>query len=272
MKPTFILGLGAPKSGTTWLYRYINALPVSNLGIRKEYRVLNARVSVDPAKRRVGLGKIFANRLGPIPMPCYAEIIRLPMLRIDGFYEWYFRRLISGAMWMTADISPGYMTMTEDQLEAAAERLKRAGFDVKVVFLMRDPFERCWSGARMRKRNGLEPFSSQTDEQNLKAILEDENVVARTRYELTVAAVDAVFSEDAVFYGFYETLFSKQEIQRLSDFLGVKPDFSMLDAHYNKSPKTEKIGEDLVSHATDIFRETYAFCNTRFPVTTEIWH
>ena len=39
---TFILGVGAQKCGTTWLYEQLKADKVVNMGFRKEYHVLDS--------------------------------------------------------------------------------------------------------------------------------------------------------------------------------------------------------------------------------------
>lgn len=40
-KKIFILGIGAQKAGTTWLYQYIKNSPKANLGQLKEYHFWN---------------------------------------------------------------------------------------------------------------------------------------------------------------------------------------------------------------------------------------
>lgn len=42
MEKTFLLGMGAQKSGTTWLHRILTARQDANFGFTKEYHVLDA--------------------------------------------------------------------------------------------------------------------------------------------------------------------------------------------------------------------------------------
>ena len=41
-QPTFVLGVGAQRGGTTWLSRFLNHSPQFERGYRKEYHVFDA--------------------------------------------------------------------------------------------------------------------------------------------------------------------------------------------------------------------------------------
>lgn len=269
---TFVLGLGAPKSGTTWLHRYISAEQGSNLGIRKEYRIWPAKLAGGPLKSQFNFRRLFKIRHGIVPVMDRGQLVRLSMFLRDGYYENYFSGLVRGENWLTGDISPGYMTMSGDQMRTAADRIRAAGFRLKVVFLMRDPIERSWSGARMHKRNGVEEYAGLTDSQAVDFVYKTEGHSARTRYDLTLKAIDEAFDPEDVFLGIFEELFSNSEVDRLSSFLGVEPRYELVSKKVNITQKDGRLDPDLIARMKDHFAPVYEACNQRFPQTRDLWN
>lgn len=269
-RKTFVLGLGAPKSGTTWLFRYIDALPVSNMGCRKEYRIWDSYFRSGPLRQRFNFYRLATMDKG-LPMPDRSQFVRLAMMLREGYYERYFDRLVHDDVWITGDISPSYMILTADQLRTVKARLEGVGFNVKVTFLMRDPVERCWSGARMHKRNGRKGFENLSDEAAVQATYRTAGATERTRYDRTIEAVEAVFDPEDVFMALYEELFTTTQVNRLSDFLGVPANHDMISQRFNQTQREGGLDPALVSEIKAHFRSVYEACNARFPQTKELW-
>ncbi len=105
---------------------------------------------------------------------------------------------------------------------------------LRVVFLMRDPFERCWSAVRMEKR-----FKNLTgsDDALLQRLYASPGFEVRTRYDRTVRSLRATFPESALYFGLYGTMHEEGELRRLSDFLGVTLPSGASDHRFNASPK-----------------------------------
>jgi len=268
---TFVLGIGAPKSGTTWLYRYIDGLAVSNMGCRKEYRVLPGMFSDAPLRSRFNFHRLFQLKYGVLPLLDPAQFVRLRMVTQDGFYERYFADLVDDDVWLTGDISPGYMAMPADQLRSAADRLRGVGFKVKVIFLMRDPVERCWSGGRMRKRNRTPGFIDISDEEAVRQIYRSQDVTKLTRYDKTLAVLGEAFAPEDVFVSLFEELFSETQMDCLADFLGVEPQYEKLGQVFNKTHRTGELPPELVDEIKAYFAPVYAACHDQFPQTRELW-
>lgn len=271
VRKTFVLGVGAPKSGTTWLYNYISQQQCSNMGVRKEYRILKHWLRDAPIQQKFNFYRLVSWR-GFIPWLDWGQLIRLRMIAQEGYYESYFDGLLKAdGFWLTGDISPGYMTLSVDQLRVARDRLRARGFDVKVVFLMRDPVERIWSGARMRKRNRDAGYDGLSDIEAVRAIINDPGVTARTRYDKTLNTLDAVFKPDEMFLALYEEMFTPREIGRLSDFLGVPTDDSLRDLKFNITEREGTLDPDLIAGIRKAYAPVYALCHARFPKTKYLW-
>lgn len=265
---TFVLGLGAQKAGTTWLHEYLNAFDFSNFGLHKEYHVWDALFSDDCEEFKVTPSMLVEQESGAL-IANDASILRYSMQNFKGVYESYFANLLNENKWLTGDITPAYACLNSEQLFYIKSRIESMGMQVKVVFLMRDPFERCWSAVRMFKRN---QNLSGSDDDYLKQLYRTNAFRFRTTYQETIAALEQVFDIEDVFYGFYENLFTKNSIESLSRFLCVTPNFAAIGQHYNISPKSETCRTDLQNEVVSFYQDVYAYCNKRFPVTQELWH
>ena len=267
---TFILGLGAPKSGSTWLYRYIDALPASNMGCRKEYRFWNSYFRDGSLKQRFNFYRLMKWKHG-LPTPDRSQFVRLAMILRAGYYERYFDGLVDDTTWLTGDISPSYMLPDADQLREVRTRLEKVGFRIKVIFLMRDPVERCLSGARMRKRNRDKGFETLSDAAAVQAIFRTEGVAARTRYDRTIAAVEQVFDPEDVFMSLYEELFTPAQVDRLSAFLGVPANHDMISQRFNQTQRDGELDPQIVTEIKAYFSDVYSVCHARFPASRDLW-
>lgn len=119
--PAFIIG-GAPRSGTTWLYRVLERHP------------------------RLFLAKPV------VPEPKF--------FLVDDLYrrglEYYSRNWFAGA---PAECLAGEKSSNYLESAAAAKRLRDAIPQVSLIFMLRDPVERAYSNFLWSRKNGLEQES-----------------------------------------------------------------------------------------------------------------
>ena len=89
----------------------------------------------------------------------------------------------------------------------------------------------------------------------------------RTRYDLTMDALEEAFPREDVFYGFYERLFTAETLAPLCEFLGI--DFHEPDTarQVNVSPKSEgaALPEDTRRTIARHFAPVYDAVQRRFP-------
>lgn len=263
MKPTFILGMGAQKAGTTWLHQTISKGNNINMGIIKEYHIWDYVFS--------DLGK-FAK--APVLKPDNARFaMRRMMQQSPQVYLDYFKGLISSKINITGDITPSYSIISQSGLEKIAQYLEDAGFDVKVIFLMRDPVERLWSAVRMEKRDRLrrgQKLDSSFADQRAIEYTKIKGHVARSDYISTVLNIEAIFAKNAIHYELYENLFNKKSIQSLTSFLGLslqETDFSQKVNHSPNQPRSQETTKKLQEFLTP----QYEFCKDKFPLTSKLW-
>ena len=265
-KPIFILGLGAQKSGTTWLFKLLNTQNFSNFGIKKEYHVWDAKFDKD-------IGYDFVIKKSLFKRQNKIEKILWKMQNKEGFYGEYFKSLIKKNIFLTGDITPSYSSLNFKQISHIKKIIDDNGFDLKVIYIMRDPVERFISAMSMMKRNqkskGINISSQKLIDNSFKKIILP-RFTKRSDYKSTLEVISQVFKKEQVFFEFYERLFKKKTINRLSKFIGFKLENISFSEKENDSEKIiypEEIKDKLKFY----FKETYEYCNSKFPETKKLW-
>jgi len=156
-KGTFILGVGAQKAGTTWLYKYLEHYESANMGSYKEYHVWDAITLPELNNFKLSNTILAQNFLRAASQ---GRLRRIPLLRKkmqqnEDFYFGYFDSLLGrDGKTLTADITPTYSALPEAVLTKIYKKFSERDIDVKLVYLMRDPVQRCLSAAKMAVRQG----------------------------------------------------------------------------------------------------------------------
>jgi hypothetical protein len=271
MEKTFILGVGCQKSGTTWLYKQLIKCKFVDMGFVKEYHVLDAKYMGCnvPVEKTLKIRSKLTRKWGVIKSQEEKNLDLLVKFRhnIDSYYN-FFDKLISTKpeVNFVGDISPSYAGLSVEALKEVKANLEKRGYTIKVIFLMRDPFERICSAVRMSRRPNRRKTKEliTSKESDTFAYYKSKDCRMRTQYEKTVRNLDAVFEPDQVFYSIYEKLFSKQENQCLEKFLNIadfKPEYNEL---VNMTKRTETISEQLKRDIVNYYADTYSYCEKRF--------
>ncbi len=246
MQKTFFLCVGAQRSGTTWLHQYLSKYPNFNFGFLKEYHIWDSLYITD-----------FKNNL-----PDKSNLRYKLLYDVKG-YENYFLSLLSKSVTCTGDFTPSYCGLTSENFHAIKTRLNNVGFNIKVLFLMRDPFERCWSMARMD--------APSNDAEYLKNFYNNNNFFLRTNYKNTINNLESVFTSDQIYYGIFEEMFNLVKLKELSDFCDVPMNWAYRKKNVNCRPKISTIPNELKQEVITFYKDTYTYCNHKFPQTKELW-
>ena len=265
---TFLLGTGAQKSGTTWLYHYLKTSPQFVSGYRKEYHVFDAMDvegqgyrlkqlldQAEAALRRARQGK-----------PLNAQVMHLSSMYADpNVYFDYFAGLLGSRpdARLTADVTPAYAMLSAERLTQIKEAFAARGVRTVAVFLMRDPVDRIVSHVRMQIRAKPQRWDMPVQDVVLERYAHRENV-QRTSYHLTLAELDRAFGPDETYIGFYEDLFSEARIREICDLLRIGFHPPDLDARRNASPPAQ-VPDEILRLVAEHYREVYEAVAARFP-------
>ena len=293
MQKTFILGVGSQKGGTSWLHKQLANNPSIDFGFRKEYHVFDAintdqdLSNPDDSKQ---FGKNYRDNVIQTVLRAAKDgnlginearnrgsrrrALQLAFLDNINYYFDYFdyQYLKNPEVQAVGDITPSYALLKPKTFQLIKRGLIKRGFTVKVFFLMRDPVERAWSMARMKKRDMNAKKQKKFDEFKYLYNLKDNRNERKSRYEYTIQNLEKVFNEDDIYYDFYERLFTPESRTRLQQFLKLELQEFDSNQIVNASPKSETIPEELNQHLVNHFRSTYAFMLGRHgDMITNLW-
>jgi hypothetical protein len=274
---TVVIGVGAQKSGTTWLAaqlaRHVNVHMrekevhywdvVRSPYIRWDKMAWQGGGGTSPTPRIKKLARSFMRK----PKDRGEELFGAdPVSHVD-----YANFLSSGrtGQAVVSEVTPAYSLCSASTFAEMIEIHP----DVRFVFLMRDPVDRLWSGVKQRFRPLLTEDSKLVREGRHAAALEKAFLRAcddvydpdyrRSRYDETITALEMA-GANAIFM-FYETLFTKKSINRLGAFLGLDG----LEARFDQRVYGGLAGEvELSAIARRTAREslagTYDYVRSRF--------
>lgn len=123
------------------------------------------------------------------------------------------------------DITPDYSVIGTEGFS----HMKQVSDNLKLVFILRNPVERAWSGVLQDKKGrpgGVKAFLEQDDidlDQIYKECTEGLNIGARTNYKKTIEAVHAAGLQDELLVLFYDDISEHPEefIDTIYDFIGM---------------------------------------------------
>ena len=231
---TFVLGVGAQKSGTTWLYHYLSSLDQTCFSEIKEMHYFDSLYLSEMKWYSRMVQKDVYRSLLYDKMPSSSSALKLAFLTNPDLYFQYFHGLLSRSddRFLTGDITPAYSMLDARIYERIKSVFESFGVQVKVIFLMRDPALRLVSSLRHRERHQSQQLSAADELYRLNQELsrgEASSSVKRGCYQQTIHQLEHVFDRNDIFYGLFEELFSEEQTKLICQFLGLdwkKPDFN----------------------------------------------
>lgn len=215
--PTFVLGVGAQKAGTTWLYHYLRELEGADFGFTKEYHFHDCISLPCMQWYRDLLVQRVCHELGSTDS-LSSGISQLAFMGNPQLYYAYFTSLFMAGARLSGDITPAYALLAPEVLASCDASFARLGIRVMVVYVMRDPLMRLISSLRQyRLMRGMPPQSLE-EEVALLSIGWDalpESVRRRGAYDRTLAVLQQVFPPDRLHLELYEDMFSAEATAQL---------------------------------------------------------
>lgn len=134
---------------------------------------------------------------------------------------------------IVGDITPAYGQVSSEMLR----RMSSLCEDVKFIFILRDPVERLWSSMRMTaSRQGDAAMETCVAE-----YLNDQNdkLSASSDYKSMLKRMQAVIPRKNLHLEFYEHMFTQDAVDRICEFLEIKPSSAAFDKVVHKGKKME---------------------------------
>ncbi|APD85463.1 hypothetical protein BM527_04840 [Alteromonas sp. Mex14] len=281
MEKNFLLGLGCQKGGSTWLYNYLKAHPNVNMGFTKEYHFFDAvlggkkEVLIEAAREK---SSNFMNVHKNVSENCDFNLDLINFYQNPRAYFEYFDGLFKRDknVNVAGDLTPEYALLSESDFRQIKQMFADFGFNLQILFVMREPVERIWSAVRMHRKiypHQFSPTDTRTDEELVASRYKRSDIEARTRYEKTIRTIEKVFEPSQIHYEFFERLHTPAAMTKICDFLNVPFQPPKFAEKINGQEKTGRLSDKVRETIVDYYSNTYNFVFDKFSgeKIDEIW-
>jgi hypothetical protein len=252
--PDFIC-IGAPKSGTTWLYQNLNKHPSIWLPPVKELHYFDvlfpldryAAFKSDPR----GLCGLFPRHNTRLVLRGFYQGVRRKSFRefIWAYRyfsgrpddDWYLSLFKRPGDILAGDLTTDYCALSEE----AVVKIKSLLPDTKIIFLMRNPIDRAWSHTKMLLPRLLGKPFAQISNDELIDYLTHPAPQLRGNYPCTLTLWENVFGQQQVFTGFFEEVAEspRQLYIRLLEYLDASTDEKYLPEGLERKVNVSRVTE-----------------------------
>lgn len=236
-----MLGIGAQRSGSTWLYNNLNAHPEIWLTPVKELHYFDGKGVGIPQGvwrkfisrqwphmrcRRVFLSRMKAKTRAH-PLSDWAWDYRYFFKPQDD--QWYASLFDQGAGKCTGEITPAY-ALLDDREIADIHKLMP---DTKILFLMRNPVDRSWSQAVKEFSKHKNRSLDSVEDGEWEETFSHQRVTLRSDYLLTLEKWGRHYPQDQIFVGFFDHVLERPRelLLDIYRFLGVGATGELLPMH-----------------------------------------
>lgn len=271
----FVLGVGAQKSGTTWLYSQLSKDSSFAPLDRKELHYWDQKYGLHQpgSKSMIDIRRWFCAE-GPL-----SSSPPTPNARFLAADYNYFDKIQKGlsspsgnlsAERLVADITPAYSGLPLFVWREIVNELDKRDIEYRVLFSMRDPVSRITSALHHDIRQGKLRLGTDLDAIAI-AIASSWAYQFRTRYELTLANLESAFPKEKIFVMFTEKIATdERQHLALQQFLGMSLD------HFDRTGGTMGAKYNPLEVETQmalarLFQPTYLDLLKRYPFLSEIW-
>ncbi len=195
--------IGAPRAATTWVHKRLSADPGFFLPKRKEVHFYDEPpTAVGTAKSELRWSESF-----------YFDVERAAHLR------WYWHQYRQAGNRLAGDITPLYSTLSVDRIAC----IRRQMPELKLIYILRNPIERAWSG--LRKSVWYQKGESYLQDKDADWIMQQvmrPEVLMRGNYPQAIENWETVFPKEQMLYLFFDDINadSKGSLDKIYDFLG----------------------------------------------------
>ena len=243
--PTVLIGLGATKAGSSWLYERLAAHPECHFRTIKELQYFPTAISgkwdreiASYMEAHKALAERLARKFGKHdPKIPGGEDLRSDKLRRlhdraewiallekrrydpEGYISYLTRH--AGAARVVGDITPAYSLLSEEWLE----RILKLSGDVKMIYVVRDPLDRLWSHVRMiaARRDPSGKATIERAHNILRRTLrgKEDQIAIRSDYSTILPKLVSVVPHEKLRIETFEDVVTGRAFPEICQFLGI---------------------------------------------------
>lgn len=286
-EPTVLFGVGATKSGTSWLHDYLAGHPDCFFRTLKELHYFDTLESGNFARQIQRIGAEVDRLNGKIPEARGDKQRRLKE-RLRDHADWldvlrrkrpdhsaYGAYLAGrGDRKVVGDITPAYGLLPAERLTEMAGLAR----DVRFVYLMRDPVSRLWSHVRMlvQRRKGAVGEAESKAKALMDEVLTDPgspmsvSILSRGDYADTLLRLSSAVPPSQLFVAFMEDLITPEGVKALCGFLGAREHPARVERRVHEGMPLA-LDARRKAAARDLLRPQYQFIADLFPAMPQAW-
>lgn len=261
---TLFLGLGPGKTGTTWLYYYLDGHPEFRASPIKELHFFSAlhhsrspqlydKRALEKIQELVADPLLLTKPKAKRALQHYAE--RLRMTDEPNGYLDFFRRRVRPEHLAFGELSPSYCALSPDGFRFIREIHGK----VRVLICLRDPLSRVDAVLRHMRKHGKDVSYDQ-----FVARLKPGHRSHNLNYAELLDNIFAVFPEEEVHVQFFEEMFNQPAIDRITDFIGISHHPGDFEVRPAQSPPGPAPNDEHRARLLEILAPVYAACRARF--------
>lgn len=255
------IGVGAQKSGTTWLHAQLRQHPEVFFTPVKEVHFFDGFRSEKIRKRRLGVFTQKATEEIEALEASGGEAAQEEIARLKRAIEpdfaytdpWYEHIFGSRPGKKGGDITPAYSTLRDEGVEHA----KRVAPNAAIIYFVRDPIAR-----------GISSLKMMTREKSAEEILKVNYYFSHGDYMSAVPRWDRLFGDRVLYIPFADVRERPLDVLRtVEQHIGVGPHKGYTDLNQpisNTSWSTLEITDEIVAEIHRLFDPQYAFLKSRF--------
>ncbi|MEM6622591.1 MAG: sulfotransferase [Pseudomonadota bacterium] len=274
---TFLLGIGAMKCATSWVFQHVAGMPEVAATPLKELHFFNAKFPPKghpPFTPR--MTALVQSYLAEAPDPVgevatnshlQAAIDGLQMLYDDNAYFGHFARMAQARTRVFTEITPQYALLDAQAFGYVRAFFQTQGLVLKVLLVLRDPVARLWSHLRSLTQEDPE-IDVLRDWQTL---VRQRAVIERSDYIRTIRMLDQVFHPDQLLILFSEDLVDGRSLPALSQTLGL-PGLPPDTIRQNRTPDTTALPDAVRGQLRRLLAPQYTFCQDRLGALPAAWN
>ena len=289
-KSVFLLGFGAAKSGTTWLYSYLHSNNLVYFYRTKESHAWTMYFNPSISKRYYslinelqGYARSNSENIQSRREKLVIELEQcLLSLKPNSYLDAYMN-LAKANDAPVGDLTPDNSRLSQKQMNALKIHLSKR-FEVKTLFMMRDPAHRLFSqfkhnrlrriGSKLTVNNDINGRIEAYILEEFKTLINSGGSLPETTkadYVTTINNMDKVFNEGNIKYVFFEQLFTEKIVKEICTYLNISYKEAVFSKKVNQDPHDIVLTEELYYQAKHKLKYIYQFVEERFGDTPEQW-
>ncbi len=207
-------GIGAQKSGTSWLFYNLNKVPLISIPPNKGLHYFD-RSSNYPTPNTLSEAS-FIKRI--LKQPYRKEIIKKFYLLIKNYkvedlkfyYKWYFSNynddwylsIFKDFVGVKGEITPSYSILNVHDIK----RMYALSPNAKIILMLRNPIDRAWSHYRHTQKKNIYFSFQDVKNDSIIEFIESEGQILRSDYVRTIENFSHVFPKSQILICFFDAI------------------------------------------------------------------